>query len=504
MKIRILKTVFWGLAVFIVAGLVSSPAMSLPIAPTGATNRESSQLIYKFSNDVFTNTIEGEDLDQDTVIQLTNTSFTTPVNVHVQIFFSALETSPDPDVVLVCQEINFTDFYTPGDSHVYDLDERGVFTNDPFDPVDPNKDQPIIDDGEIDDEIGFVVITPIVGPLDRRAIAHQNLIGTSYIISCRKTNGKCDDFEEHDGYYLNAMGRDAVDSTGNIVPNGTVLDGVNTGFILLQPEFLYLQFTEHLEDNDHDRSDFDLIDISSISFRDDYSGALGYKALPNASVLWTPLIFDEFENPVSCSPVPQDCFITIGLNEQLPEYQTSISFPPTRLCPGNTFDRGFVKIAVTGYDGLENEMAMAAFFEVQGELGENYATGTWMYADGPRTIPAPPPCTVDADSGEGAVCDAGDCVAAPECAVDADCAEGEVCEAGDCVAAPPECTVDADCAAGQVCALELCIADPGGGGGGCAIASTATAGTAAANALVVLIPLLGIGLRSMLRRREED
>ncbi|MCH8028830.1 MAG: hypothetical protein IH874_02730 [Candidatus Dadabacteria bacterium] len=44
--------------------------------------------------------------------------------------------------------------------------------------------------------------------------------------------------------------------------------------------------------------------------------------------------------------------------------------------------------------------------------------------------------------------------------------------------------------------------DDGGGGGRCAIASAGSAGTMAADALVVLIPLLGIGLRSMLRRRK--
>ena len=52
-------------------------------------------------------------------------------------------------------------------------------------------------------------------------------------------------------------------------------------------------------------------------------------------------------------------------------------------------------------------------------------------------IPGPTPeCRVDADCGEGQVCQDGVCVEAPECTTNADCAEGQVCEAGVCVAAP--------------------------------------------------------------------
>ncbi|MEE9251903.1 MAG: hypothetical protein V3U74_00920, partial [Thermodesulfobacteriota bacterium] len=167
-------------------------------------------------------------------------------------------------------------------------------------------------------------------------------------------------------------------------------------------------------------------------------------------------------------------FFDIGLNEATGQANNLLG--DRLLCPGNDFSAGWVKIAVSGLEGLENELGL------WGSTDFNTGGATWMFTEGPRTPVAPPPeCTVDADCAEGEVCDGGACVVPPECTVDTDCAEGEVCEAGACV---EEVVVE-------------------GGGGGCAIASTATAGTTAVNALIVLIPLLGIGLRSMLRRREE-
>ncbi|MCH8028828.1 MAG: putative metal-binding motif-containing protein [Candidatus Dadabacteria bacterium] len=105
----------------------------------------------------------------------------------------------------------------------------------------------------------------------------------------------------------------------------------------------------------------------------------------------------------------------------------------------------------------------------------------------------------------GGTCVAGLCDII-ECTNDAECDEDEECQAGFCV--PLGCTSDADCPVNTECkfstilGFSICVAKDGGGG--CAIASTASAGTTAANALVVLIPLLAVGLRTLIRRREED
>ncbi|MGB2693533.1 MAG: hypothetical protein WBC96_13665, partial [Thermodesulfobacteriota bacterium] len=50
---------------------------------------------------------------RDTFIQVTNTS-SDGVNIHVQIFQA-------PGTVQQCEEIDFDDFLTPNDTHVYDV-----------------------------------------------------------------------------------------------------------------------------------------------------------------------------------------------------------------------------------------------------------------------------------------------------------------------------------------------------------------------------------------------
>ncbi|MCH8028826.1 MAG: hypothetical protein IH874_02710 [Candidatus Dadabacteria bacterium] len=440
------------------------------IAPTGATNRPSSQLVFFYDFDT-TN-------DRGTAIQITNTSVSTPVNIHVQIFQSSNTSPGNPLTAVLCAESNFNDLLTPRDTHVYFFnDEMDLERNDPSNPGPVGI--------SVIDTKGFVVITPIDAPGSRNAIAFQHLFGDSTMRD-ESLNGF--------SYRIPAMGRDAVSfSTAAVLPDGTVLDGVSNGYVLLQPEILKTIF--------FDSGQVTLGDLVSIAFRDNYEGVFGGYAAEPGDAVWTPLIFDEDENPVSCSPVPQNCFFDIGLNGNIGQANNLLGNQV--LCPGGT-DFGWIKIAVSGLEGLENEMGLWGWGFVEFLKDPiSIAGGDWMHAEGPRTVPVPlPECTTDADCAEGEVCEAGECVPAPECIIDADCAEGEVCEVGTCIE-EPECTVDADCAEGEVCEAGACV-EVDGGGGGCAIASTASAGTTAANALVVLIPLLVVGLRSMLRRREED
>jgi len=507
-------------------------------------------------------------------LQLTNTSNTDPVNVHVQIFASKctnpvfnLETfrTECRGEVIICQEHDFVDFYTANDTHVYTMLSPGPFL-DPFFPTflfknDPTDLTPLLP-FDLEGTKGFVVITPIDAPGTKNAISHQHLIGTTRVAELFPTIA----------YRLNAMGRDAVNfTTAQITPDGTVLDGVNNGFITLQPDILKFNWTEFLGFIElflgfESLGDFDInlssMDLVSIAFRDNYDALQGYGAEPGDAVL-DPILFDSDEEGFSCSPVPQNCFFNIGLNNDIVQADSLLG--DQVLCPDFTFGflrldflEGWAKLFVSGLDEFENELGLTGFvlgpgvFDFFGDglgsalficgLDEPSCTippdfpsdctadcdpivshgevdfedlflglfgvggASWMVAEGERTaVIEPPDCIVDTDCAEGEVCDAGACVDAPDCIVDADCAEGEVCDAGACVDAP-DCIVDADCAEGEVCEAGACVEEVvvEGGGGGCAIASTATAGTTAVNALIVLIPLLGIGLRSMLRRRKED
>ena len=83
-------------------------------------------------------------------------------------------------------------------------------------------------------------------------------------------------------------------------------------------------------------------------------------------------MFNQFEQGTSCQQHIQTCFVTTGLNS---EWGTdigrlsSMSYDDVLLCPavdtnpGNIFefDAGWVKIAVSGLAGLDNNMGLFAF-----------------------------------------------------------------------------------------------------------------------------------------------
>ena len=460
-------------------------------------------------------------------LQLTNTSPTEDVNVHVQIFASKctdpvfnLETfrTECRGEVITCREHNFVDFYTKNDTHVYTMLSPGPFL-DPFFPTFLSKNDPFdltpLVPFDLEGTKGFVVITPIDAPGTKKAISHQHLIGTTRVAELFPTIA----------YRLNAMGRDAVNfSTAQVVPDGTVLDGVNSGFITLQPDILKFNWTEFLGfielflSDPIDGLDINLssMDLVSIVFRDNYDPLQGYGAEPGDAVL-DPILFDSDEEGFSCSPVPQNCFFNIGLNNDI--VQADALLGDQVLCPDFSFGflrldflEGWAKLFVSGLDEFENELGLTGFVLGPGVFdffGDGLGSALFICGVDAESCTIPPDfpsdCTADCDPivSHGEV-DFEDLflglfgVGGASWMV----AEGE----RTAVIEPPDCTVDADCAGGEVCVAGACVEEVvvDGGGGGCAIASTATAGSAAANALVVLIPLLGIGLRSMLRRREEN
>ena len=139
---------------------------------------------------------------------------------------------------------------------------------------------------------GFIVITPVVSDVDLSAKSFQHLIGHTAADSGE--------------YRITAMGRDAVDlTTGDILVNGTVLDGISSGFQMLKPEELLFNFLGITD-----------VNIVGVAFDDNYgpSGLLGYTVTP-AEATWTPFIFDYNEDPTSCGSTQVSCWLTIGLND---------------------------------------------------------------------------------------------------------------------------------------------------------------------------------------------
>ena len=336
------------------------------IRTTGNIAEASSQLIFYYDAE-----------DEDPVTHITNTNDTEGVWIHVQIFrsFDVTDDNSDADVnKVICDERDFVDFLTPNDTHIYDYDLDNFPKNDGETNAAAGG---LTTFEDINDTLGFVVITPVVSNTDFTAISFQHLIGTSH---------------DEDDYSFNAMGRDAVDfATGAIVPDNTPLDGTTNGFVVLQPSELSFNF------GSDEFSDSDEIDIVGIVFRDQYGpgGLLGYQVLPGEST-WTPFIFDYNEDPTSCGMREVGCFIAIGLNDTLQQDNEELNPNPNidetdddLLCggtetpeypvPGGTigvgdgFDIeffGWTRMFVSGLDEFENHVGLIVNEDVDG--------GRWM------------------------------------------------------------------------------------------------------------------------------
>ncbi len=311
---------------------------------------------------------EGFDGDFDrrfAFLQVTNASVDTPVTVHIQIFSSGgtnlVEGECAPADILNCRETNFFDFFTAQDTNLYNLED--LHSNEPSNPDEVGVD--------LNGTKGLVVITPIDGIGTGNAISHQHMFGTTRIL---------DIGPGFSAFRINAVGRDAVSfSNGAIVPDGTELDGVDNGYVLLQPEFMYINWIDW---NDLTFGFFDgSMDIVSIAFIDDYVGPFGgYSAVPGA-VLWTSLQFDANEQPISCGSIPQNCFFDIGINEDVPA--TDFFIGGGAICPslGAVDGFGFTKVGVSGYDGLENELGLNAANVNDKFIGTSIGGASWMFAE---------------------------------------------------------------------------------------------------------------------------
>ena len=331
------------------------------IRSIGNSAEQASQLVFYYDD---TN-------GDDTVLQLTNTNDTEGVWVHVQIFMSfdpsngIPGTEPDDGIAnpVFCVERNFVDFFTPNDTHIYDLDVA-MFPKNEGETAAAAGTATTID---ADDTVGFVVVTPVVSEVDFTAIAFKHLIGQS--------------LDDDEDIAQNAMGRDALDfATGELVADGTPLDGVNNGFLVIQPEEVFFLYAGNVP-MAMDMTQFDTI---GIVFVDNYGppGLLGYTVTPG-EVTWTAFVFDFRENPTSCGSVTVSCFLNRGLNDTLPQDEIELNSDnidggpdgDQLLCAGTTspqydpmdtltplieFDAfGIGRIFVSGFDDFENHLAVA-------------------------------------------------------------------------------------------------------------------------------------------------
>ena len=388
------------------------------IRQAGTTDRHSSQLVLWYDNDQITT-------DRATSIQITNASNTDSVWIHVQIFDS-FDTDGDITTTgdkVICHEFDFPDFLTPGDTHVYNLNTFPIIKNQ-GETATAAGDTVFFD---VRNTKGFVVITPVVSNSDLTAISFQNLFGTSTIIDSGPFDLK--------SYRLNAMGRDAVDLiTGDIAPDGTVLDGVTNGFVLIQPDELTFSFQNlsglpTIPD--------DKVDIIGINFSDIYGppGLLGYSAAGGASTNWTSFLFDYRENVFSCGSRVNSCFFSIGLTFDIGDANllldddvlcSSIVLPGV---PGSSTINGWSKIFILGLDGLENQFGVFVTTSqpfVTGGAILSYGGADWMLSLSETSVvsPAEDCLTPGDEDGDGLA----------DCA-DTDCdgltgPSGETCEFG--------------------------------------------------------------------------
>ncbi len=515
-----MKSVIRYLVLMLIAVFICHEGVSAQtIAPSGKTSRASSQQIFVF--DVQTG---GEPVARATALQLTNTNPTQGVYVHVKIYYSTSATER-------CLELDFVDYFTPLDTHTYFVDDMvsnryqdfWTFTDSAQTPPDPSK--------------GFIVVTPIRAEDDTRAIAFQHLIGSIRIFSAVSPGNEGPTVDE---YYINSMGRDAVDfATNTIVPDGTELDGTAAGFVLVQPEELFFNF------NIDDEVSENYTDVILFNFIDEYSDdpTLGYTVKAGETTI-RPFIHDDEENRISCSEITNTCLDDFGLGNQISTPANILINDGAGICDENDVEEsfflsdarvGWVRLLVTSpYDPFENQFGIIGYIDNKPAVS-SVAGADWMRVDGEESEPVPPvleeDCEVEGDEdGDGAAdCADTDCDAAEGCESGDQCADGEDndgdgntdCADGGCVGAtgPDGITCEAteatcddggdndgdglvDCDDSDCAASESCASGGGGDGGGCTVASgSVTTATALANMAVALLPLAGAFGFGVVRRK---
>ncbi len=240
---------------------------------------------------------------RQTLAQLTNTSQFT-IDVHVQIFNV---TSP----AVVCEETNFNDRYTPGDTHVYDLSNL-VSNNDADGLGAVGMSAPAAD---LDEGYGLLVITDTT-------IRDSTLIGMFRIIDGDS------DFE----YRTNAAGEDqrfqGADNLWNYADiNFNNVDGSNLSDVV---GLVYRS------------ASLDSV-IASPLLQVTFGDVTGDVTDPTPQIH----IFDEFESPTSCSPTTFACDLTL-VDKGIDNFHPNSKGEVNRIC-NDSVDVGWLFMPVNGF-----------------------------------------------------------------------------------------------------------------------------------------------------------
>ncbi len=223
---------------------------------------------------------------RQTFVQVTNLGQDT-VTVHVQIFNV---TSP----VTVCEETDFNDQFTAGDTHVYDLGNL-VSNNDADGLGGVGFSAPAAD---LDEGYGLLVVSAFLGPQD-------SLIGMFRIIDGDS------DFE----YRTNAAGELRTNALiagwSYGVLNFNDVDGANLSDVI---GLVYRR-----------------VDDASVIASPNIQAVFGYPTGDVTDASPQIHIFDEFESPTSCSPTTFACAPTL-LDKGIDNFHPNSKGEVNRIC----------------------------------------------------------------------------------------------------------------------------------------------------------------------------
>lgn len=294
--------------------------------------------------------------DRDTLFQLTNTSTSTIV-VHIQIFNVG---SP----ALECEEVNWDDVYTGGDTHVYDIENLVSNCTADAGPAGPPAGCDAAPNPDLSNSYGFVSISLVSG--DSFA-----MIGLFRIL----------DGPGGYEYRTNAAGEDFFgDETTDFILNFNNVDGNNLS------DVIGIVYEEIDFDTVFAAPFLDVVfgDISGNPFEDPFPQVF---------------IFDEFEDATSCSPTFFDCSVgsfNRGIDNSIPNSkQAALN---NRICNDSVLsasnDAGWLFLPFNGFFEFIDFFEEDAFFV--GFLGLNNGNGTgsmdsWLASSvDPDIIPIEP------------------------------------------------------------------------------------------------------------------
>jgi len=440
---------------------------------SGITKAPTSQVISYYNTE-----------NADTFVQVTNTSFSTAAVIHIQIL--------DED----CDELNFFDDLTKADTTTYHINS-------------------IVGSGTR----GMVIINVTAAVNDLVPIEFPFLIGSAWVN------------ESGVGRHFNSIGR-------NLTGGGAVAT-----YNLIQPQNINASF-HHFDGLESE--------FISLAWADEYNGGLGYEALSGSAVTTgVPVglfIIDAAEGKDSCGDFAVECISELGVTAGLSSF----------LGIEGIVDAGFVcdkSVEIDGLvelidlDSVDNYVALIGMGDGGGNGGLDYAVSVTtdvvlapVPVCGDDENATPGACFVGADSicvgnplcgglgesplgqntcndgddndGDGVAdcldikCDTivvfnpdtfdpdnpGDGIAVCEFGTELNCADSFDNDGDGLI----DCLDTADCPEG----IDACPAPGTGGGGssGCSVATATTGLGSMANALVLLIPAFGIGVRRIRRR----